>query len=84
MLNFICEVTQLSGDVLTRWPTLRTEQFTTENTIQNKLTIVIQQSINGKGMGDVLTRRPILRAGQFNDICHNIIINKLAFAPTKG
>ena len=65
MLNFICEVTQLSGDVLTRWPTLRTEQFSAENTIQNKLMIEIQQSINSKIMGDVLTRRPTLRAGQF-------------------
>ena len=66
VFNFVCEVTQLSGDVLTRWPTLRTEQFTTENTentIQNELTIEI--SLNGKIMGDALTGRPTLRAGQF-------------------
>ena len=38
VLNFICDVRQLSEDVLTWRPTLRTEQFTAESTTKNKLT----------------------------------------------
>ena len=45
MLNFISDVRQSSGDVLTRRLTLRTEQFTTKSTMQNKLSIEIQQFV---------------------------------------